>query len=561
MQELYRKLTLLSSKTQKNKYEEIYKLLWIEYDKCLSEDMYDFNSLREMLQDWADKNNHDSIIINDLIIKELFENIKINNIFKLINEENVEISYDYISELLEKNSLKTMSFFDLTKKDVDLKGNKEEDIIVGINQYINYFSIMDNQKVDIIPALVLIASSCKLCEKLNRFDYLTRAIMMPFISTLYKNGFTQNARDQAETFYLYLIEHNQNHLAFLIHAHVYSFQKIPHLTAINLTLSIIFAMKYNDFSDEYFFEINTIYLRMLRVAKLYEFLNNFYKNNILKSDNDRFILSSSLIYIHGLFHTNQQKALTYTIEILNKYRELLFRNEHEAITSWLNVIFNLINIDKKNEKEFSFYMEMFKRVIGEEKYLNLYSMVFPTETTPQILKNMLPKVLDITFDSDIGYDINNSAMTAKKLIKNAYEKQSFEEIYLCLFYLMSPEFVREYSIKNKTFSIMYSNEKIIEPDFILKNFEDRLKYFVKNLNGEIIILLTTSEYMYQIIIDDNGISSMFEIKLDEEEIYDWINKNSTILEVKDIDEYELFELPKPSKNQIESKMKLIIKHK
>lgn len=553
MQELYTKLILLSSKTQKSKYQEINKLLDIEYDKCLNEATYDFDSLRMMLQNWADKNNRDCIISHIIIINKLFKSVKINNTFELLIKENKEKFFDLI-KLLEENYSEAISFFDLVKKDFDLKSYKEEDLLVDINEYINYFSIREDvTKVDIIPTLFFIASSCRLCEKLNRFDYLVRAIMMPFISSLYKNGFTQDARDQAETFYLYLIEHNQNHLAFLIHAHLYSFQKTPHLTAINLTLSIIFAMKYDDFSDEYFFEINTIYLRMLRDAKQYKSLNNFYKNNILKSDNDRFILSSSLIYIHGLFYTNPQIASKYTTEILNKYRELLFQNEHEAITSWLMVIFNLINIDKNNEEEFLLYMEMFKRVIGEEKYLNLYSMIFPTEVTPQILKNMLPKVLDITFDSDIGYDINNCVMTAKKLIKNAYKKQSFEEIYLCLFYLMSPEFVREYSIKNKTFSIMYSNKKIIEPDFILKNFEDRLKDFVKNLNGEIIILLTTSEYMYQIIIDDNGISSMFEIKLDEEEIYDWINKNSTILEVKDIDEYKLFELPNPSKNQIESK--------
>lgn len=419
----------------------------------------------------------------------------------------------------------------------------------------------DITTADIVPTSRFIAISCRLCMQLNRFDYLTRAIFMPFISTLYKKGFTQEARNQAETYYLYLKKHNQNHLAFLIHAHLYSFQKSPYLTAINLTFSIIYALKYDDFADEYVLEINIIYLRILRDAQLYKSLENFYNTNILKSNNEKLILPSSLIYVHSLFYTNQNKAFSVTIETLNKYRELLFDNEHEAITSWLMVIFNLIKFNRDNEREFILYMKIFKMVLGEEIYNHLYSQIFSTETTTEILKDTLPKLLNITFDSDIGYDINNHVTTAQELIKDAYSKKSFEEIYLCLFYLMSPEFIRESTIKNTKISVMYSNDKIPEPSFILENFENRLKGFVKNLNGNIIILIATSKHMHQVNMSSDGKTSIFQMELNTKDIHNWINENSSFLEVEDKDEYELFELVMPSKVQEESKNEIISRTK
>jgi len=554
MQELYTQLLLLSSKTRDDKHEKISNILLSQYEKCINEDLYDSNNLRNILQNWAEKNNQDCIINHTMIINNLLIDIKPNKKFESIIKDNSEDIYDLVDLL--KNSMNIISFFDLTRKDFDLKGYKEEDLIVDITNLINHFTTRtDIIKADIISTSKFIAISCRLCMKINKFDYLARAIMMPFLSSLYKNGFTQDARNQAETYYLYLRKYNQHHLAFLIHAHLYSFQKTPHLTAINLTLSITYAIKYEDFSDEYIFEIYTIFLRMLRDAKLYKFLEEFYNTYVLPSSNERLILSSSLIYIHSLINKDIAKALNYTIEILNKYRELLFKNEHEGITSWLIIIFNLIKLDKDNESQFLLYMDMFKRVIGEEKYNNLYSMVFSTKTTSQLLKEMMPKVLNITFDSDIGYDINQQVMMAKNLIKDAYRENSIENIYLCLFYLMSPEFVREYTIKNTKIATMYSNEKTPDSNFILKTFENRLKEFAKKLKGDLIILVTTSEYMYQIIIDDNN-TSIFENIFDMKDIDDWINKNSNILEVKDRNEYELFESGIPSKNQEQSQKEI-----
>ena len=552
MAELYKTLLLLSSKSNNDKYEKISHLISKEYENCLNNDEYDFNLLRNILQNWAEKNKKDCIICHSIILNDLFKNVKQNNTFELIHKIDDKEFFDLL-ELL-KNNANTASFFDLTKKDVDLKGYKKEDVIVDIHNYINHFTtINDITTADIVPTSMFIAISCKLCMQLNRFDYLTRAIFMPFISTLYKKGFTQEARNQAETYYLYLKKYNQNHLAFLIHAHLYSFQKSPYLTAINLTFSIIYALKYDDLADEYVQEINIIYLRMLRDAQLFKSLEVFYNTNILKSNNEKLVLPSSLIYVHSLFYTNQDKAFSVTNEILNKYRELLFDNEHEAITSWLIVIFNLIKFNRDNEKEFLSYMEIFKRVLGDEIYNNLYSQIFSTEKTAKILKNALPKVINIMFDSDIGYDINNHVTTAKELIKDAYNKKSFEEIYLCLFYLMSPEFVREPINKNTKIAIMYSNDKSASASSILKNFEMRLKNFVKILNGDIAILVVTSEYMYQININSGGKNSIFQTELNTNNINNWINKNSRFLEIEDKDEYELFELAMPSKAQEESK--------
>lgn len=552
MEELYTTLLLLSSKSNNDKYEEISQLISQEYESCLKVNKYDFNILRSVLQNWANKNKKDCIICHNMILNDLFKNVKQNNTFEHINKTDTKEIFDLL-ELL-KDSPQIVEFFDLANKEFDLKGYKEENLIVDIHNYINHFTTMhDITTADIVPASIFIAISCKLCMQLNRFDYLTRAIFMPFVSTLYKKGFTQEARNQAETYYLYLQMYNQNHLAFLIHAHLYSFQKSPYLTSINLTLSIVYAFKYDDFSDEYVQEINTIYLRMLRDAQLFKSLENFYDTNILKSNNKKLILPSTLIYVHSLFYTNKEKAFSVTIETLNRYRELLFNNEHEAITSWLIVIFNLIKFNKDNENEFILYMEIFKRVLGEENYNYLYSQVFSTKMTTQILKDALPRVLNITFDSDIGYDIKNYVITAKELIKDAYSEKSFEEIYLCLFYLMSPEFVREYTSKNTKIAIMYSNDKFPEPNLILKNFKKRLTKFAKNLNGDITILVTTSEHMYQIDMSSDGNTSIFQIELNIKDIHNWINKNSSFLEVEDKDEYELFELVRPSKAQEESK--------
>ena len=278
MKDLYTQLLLLSSKTKNNKYEKIDGLLRLQYAKCLNEDMYDFNELRSMIQNWAEKNKNDCIISHSTIVLSLFEDVKQNNTFKLIKKINSKNDFG-LFELL-KDSINIVSFFDLARKDFDLKGCKEEDLIVDIHNYINYFTVSDNIKEDIVPALKFIAISCRLCMKLNRFDYLARAIMMPFLATLYKNGFTQDARNQAETFYLYLKKYDQHHLAFLIHAHLYSFQRIPHIAVINLTLSILFAFKYDDFSNEYISEISTINLRILRDSKLNKYLDTFYNNYI-----------------------------------------------------------------------------------------------------------------------------------------------------------------------------------------------------------------------------------------------------------------------------------------
>lgn len=556
MEELYRTLLLLSSKMNNDKHEKISHLILKEYENCLNNDEYDFNSLRNMLQNWAEKNKHDCIVCHTMILNDLFKDIKQNNTFELLYKTDDNVNDDLL-ELLKTN-MRITSFFDLTKKEFNLKGYKEENLIVDIHNYINYFTTMSHiTTADIIPASRFIAISCRLCMQLNRFDYLTRAIFMPFISTLYKKGFTQEARDQAETYFLYLRKYNQNHLAFLIHAHLYSFQKSPYLTSINLTLSILYALKYDDFADEFVQEINIIYLRMLRDAQLYKILDNFYDTNILKSNNDKLILPSSLIYVHSLFYTHPSKALRVTIEILNKYRELLLDNEHEAITSWLMVIFNLIKFNKDNEKEFILYMQMFKMVLGEEIYNHLYSQIFSTEMTAQILKDVLPKISNVTFNNDIGFDINNHVTTAKELIKDAYNRKSFEEIYLCLFYLMSPEFVREHTNKNTKIAIMYSNDKSPSASLILENFEIRLKQFAKSLNGDITILATTSEYLYQINMNNKGESSIVQMELDTNDIHDWTNKNSSFLEVKDRDEYELFELGIPSKVQEQSKQEII----
>ncbi len=548
--ELYTKLQLLSSQIQDNKQQKIHSLLWIEYEKCLNEENNDVNSLRDMLQNWAEKNHHDCIISHTIIVTNLFNSISENKKFKMITKNQDKELFDFLE--LFKESMNILSFFDLTKKNFNLRDYSENNIIVDITNFINYFTTRDDIiEADIIVASKLIAVGCNLCMKINRIDYLTRGIMLPFLSSLYKKGFTQEARNQAETFYLYLKKHDQNHFAFLVHAHLYSFQKTPHLTAINMTFSLIYAIKYDDMSDEYVFEISTIYLRLLRDAKLFNLLEEFYNHYINKSTDDRLILASSLIYIHSLFYTDQDKALTHTIEILNKYRELLFDNEQEAIISWLIVIFNLIKFNQTNEKQFILYMDMFKRVIGEEKYNNLYSMVFPTAITSKLLKNMMPKILNITFDSDIGYDVNNYVMMAKSFIQDAFIQKNFEEIYLCLFYLMSPEFVREYSPKNIKIATMNANKKLLNPSDILQNFENRLHEFTNNLQGEVVILAMTNENMYQITINDTA--SIFEHKVDSYDIYDWINKNSEILEVKDKDEYELFELALPSDHQENSK--------
>lgn len=545
IKELHQTLLLISSQSSNDKYEKIFKLISNQYENCLNDDNYDFNSLRKILQSWAEKNQKDCIVCHNLILNNLFKDVKQNKTFELISKIEKKEIFDLIEVL--RNTMKTVHFF-------DLKGYKKEDVIIDITNFINHFSTRTNiEPADIVSATIFIAISCRLCMQLNRFDYLTRVIFMPFISTLYKNGFTQEARNQAETYYLYLIEYKQNHLAFLIHAHLYSFQKSPYLTSINLTLSILFALKYDDFSDEFIQEINIIYLRMLRDAQLFKTLENFYNTNILKLNNDKLILPSSLIYVHSLFYTNQKKALSVTIEILNKYRESLFDNEHEAITSWLVIIFNLIKFNKNNERELTLYMEIFKRVLGKEKYNNLYSQIFSTEITTQILKDNLPKILNITYNSDIGYDINNYVITAKELIKEAYTKKSFEEIYLCLFYLMSPEFVREYTNKSTKVAIIHSNDKSPKPDLILENFEKRLKKFAKNLNGEIVILATTTEHLYQVNINSDGKKSIYQMELNTQDIHNWINKNSVFLEIKDKDEYELFESGLPTKTQEKSK--------
>jgi hypothetical protein len=316
IKELYQTLLSISSQSSNDKYEKISKLISNQYENCLNDDNFDFNSLRKMLQDWAQKNKKDCIICHDLILNNLFKDVKQNKTFELISKIEQKEMFDLIEVL--KNTTKTVYFFDLTKKEFDLKGYKKEDVIIDITNFINHFSTRtDIKTADIVPATIFIAISCRLCMKLNRFDYLTRSILMPFISTLYKQGFTQEARNNAETYYLYLAEYNQNHLAFLIHAHLYSFQKSPYLASINLTLSIVYALKYNDFSDEYIQEINIIYLRILRDSELFKSLENFYNENILKSNNENLILSSSLIYVHSLFYINQKKAFSVTIKILN----------------------------------------------------------------------------------------------------------------------------------------------------------------------------------------------------------------------------------------------------
>lgn len=433
IEDLYARLSLLSSKSQDDKHEEIKRLIWSQYESCSNEDGYDFDSLRKILQSWAEKNNKDCMITHIAILRDLLKNIKQNDIFVIIGKTDTEENFDLI-ELFE-STCNVASFFDLTRVDIDLKGHKETDVIVDITNLVNHFTTESNIKSsDIVAISRLIAISCGLCMRLNRFDYLTRCIFMPFISSLYKKSFTQDARNSAETFYLYLKKYDQNHLAFLIHAHLYSFQKSPYLTSINLTLSAIYALKRNDLVDEYVQEMNIIYLRMLRDAELYEYLEKFYDDYILKSNNEKLILPSSLIYVHSLFHTNQDKALMVTTEILDKYRELLFNDQNEAIASWLTVIFNLIKFDVDNKKVFILYIEMFRRILGEEKYNNLYSQIFSTETTAQILKDALPKVLRVAFDDDIGYDINNHVITAKELIKDAYAKNLLKK-FICVYFI------------------------------------------------------------------------------------------------------------------------------
>lgn len=553
IEELYTKLSLLSSKSEDNKYKKIIELLLEQYNNSLNDYNYNVNFLRNRLQIWAEKNKNDCIICHGMILNDLFNNVKQNSVFENINSKNNNEKSDFVLELLKSN-MNIASFFDLAKKELDLQGHNEEDIIIDITNLLNHMTtINDFMKSDIVVMSKLTSIASSLCKKINRFDYLTYAIFLPFISSIYKFGFTQDARNNAETFYLYLRKYNQNHLAFLIHSHLYSFQKSPYLTAINLTLSIKYAFDYNNFSDEYVFSIKTIYLRMLRDAQLYESLENFYENNILKSNNGRLILSSSLIYIHSLFCTNQEYALKLTIETLNTYRELLFDNEHEAITSWLVVIFNLIKFDRNNENEFTLYIEMFKIILGEEKYNHLYSYIFPTDETAKTLKNALPKTLDILFDSDIGYDINNYVMMAKELIKDAYIKESFEEILLCLFYLMSPEFVREIIKRNSRISMMHTKDQVLDPNIILENFENRLKKFVQSLNGNIAILIATSNEMYQVVFENHTKRSIHKSNLNTEDIHDWINKNSHLFEIKDSNEYELFESGTLSRTQEKAK--------
>jgi len=131
IEELYRTLLLLSSKSKNDKYQKISQLIWKQYESCLNEEKYDFNSLRDMLQNWAEKNKKDCIICHTTILNDLFKNVKQNNTFELLYRTDENVNFDLL-ELLKTN-INIASFFDLIKKEFDLKGYKEENLIIDIH--------------------------------------------------------------------------------------------------------------------------------------------------------------------------------------------------------------------------------------------------------------------------------------------------------------------------------------------------------------------------------------------------------------------------------------------
>lgn len=117
---------------------------------------------------------------------------------------------------------------------------------------------------------------------------------------------------------------------------------------------------------------------------------------------------------------------------------------------------------------------------------------------------------------------------------------------------MSPEFVREYTVKNTKVSTIRSRDSFTSADLILENFKNKLELFAENLNGDIAILATTTESMYQVNINKYGESSVYQINVNAKDMYDWINENSVFLEIKEKNEFELFESGTSNTVQIES---------
>ena len=491
--------------------------------------------LRQQLQAWGEDNQIDCCIAHFNIIERLITSISPNMKFKKVSSDMVD-SENIMKIIRYQYEQRKEDIFDMINIEYNLYGVKEESVIVTVHGLINEAIRLDEiDESYITTSIGFLALGANLCAKTNNLEYFTRAMLLPYIIHLYQRNYTQKSRNIAETFYLYLVSKKRVDLAFFIHAEVYSHQKAPFMTVINLVFMMINTNK-EKVSDEYYLELILIYFRFLREINNYEKIITFYENKILISGDENLILSTSLIYVHSLFYTDIFKASEKTLSILGKYEKKIIENG--AVEAWLANIFNIIKNVMYLEPKFENYLEVFKSSLGEKRYYNVYSKFFSNEKSFSELMKVVPLISNVLYEKDLRFDIQEHIITAKNSLDLINESKNFDNIYLVLFFLLSPEFTREVSLRDTRRTDATYVEK--EGSFFIKNFKLRLHDYSKKYNGIIMILFSSQRETYLLSVNNDD-KKLHSLKWESRQCYDWINKNSKKLEIIERSEYELFE--------------------
>ncbi|MBL1244301.1 MAG: hypothetical protein COA39_007920 [Sulfurimonas sp.] len=553
MQEIYKRLSTISSNNSNTKYEELIKFLNEQYNMCATTN-YDSHSLREALEEWGKNNNEDCSFSHAFIIEPLFENI-INTVDLHFLKTTKDISIDEVIKVSQEN-LKLQDMLMQFEIHYDIKGYSEETLIHGVHSILNMLAT--ETKIDesaISMALVLLMMGGNLCQKINNLDYFAHSMGLVFISSLYQKNHTQKARNIAETLYLYFKRHSRLDLAFLMLAHVYSFQRASHFTSIYMSLSIVYSIRINKTTDKYIHEIKIMFLKLLRDIEAYEMMMTFNDVHISIINDEQTRFSANTVLATTFLSEDLDKVESITKKTLSSFKDR-FRNEGTtAIYPWLIIIFQLIKRNPTCENTFTKDLTYFKDIIGVHVYDNIHAHVFPSIESFQILKDALSQMSEVLYTHDIGFDNKNLSVIAKQGFDLIDSIKDIDNIYLCLFFLLSPEFTRD--VNNDDASRIESKEKEESSTKLINIFRNKCIEFSKLLNGSVCILASSSSSSnYGLTINEKGVENLLKLNWTDKETYNWVNLNKELLNVKETSEDDFFSYAGHSNLQENCKLKI-----
>jgi len=291
--------------------------------------------------------------------------------------------------------------------------------------------------------------------------------------------------------------------------------------------------------------------------KAYEMMSSFYDTQVSIIHDEQTKFSANTVLATSLLSIDNDKALLLTINTLNLFRERFVSEGIVAIQPWLLIIFQLIKMDSDNESEFTEDLILFKNVIGSQHYDNLYAHVFSSDKTLELLKEALPKMSDILYTSDIGFDNKNLSVIARRGLDIAYVSNDINNVYLCLFFLLSPEFTRD--VSGYDTMRIESNRKEELSANLIKKFRNKCIRFSKILTGSVCVLASSPSISYSLIVTNEGSENLLKLNWTDRNVYNWLNLNKEILELKETSENEFFfyhghsDLQESGKNQINQK--------